>query len=147
MTKNKISQAFTQGLLAGYVGQSKFTKTTRGSFEITSSHYETENIIYHDEWTNGGGQEIVKVGNEMFTRVYAGHTFTDNQDTIKKLISYIQQLDDKTRLFSDCKFVDGDRQYQYKILDTESDIISAKETIKFHNQTVFIHYIVLSPIV
>jgi len=146
MNKQTVSTALTTGLLAGYGGQSKFEKVVRGSFELTTSHFENSDITYHDEWTNGGGQELVSVGKEMFTRVYAGHTFTENKEIISKLIYFISQLKDQTRLFSDANLVDGDWQYFYKIIDRESDIFAGKETIKFQSKTVFVHYFVISPI-
>lgn len=147
-TKNKISQAITAGLLAGYGGQTKFEKVNRGSFELKSSHYENDDFIYHDEWTNGGGQEIVKVRENQFTRVYAGGTIDNSPEIISQLIHFIQTLKDKTRLFTDCDLVEGDWQYQYKVLDTEPkfNLIVGKETIKHHGKMVFVHCFVLSPI-
>ena len=59
---SKISQALTQGLLAGYGGKTEFKSVTRGGFKLKSSHYEKDGVVYHDEWTNGGGQEIISVG-------------------------------------------------------------------------------------
>ena len=103
MNKSKISQALTQGLLAGYGGKSNFLKTTRGSFEVSSSHFEINDIVYHDEWTNGGGQEIVKVGNDLFTRVYAGGVFGESKEVIQKLIYFIQKLTGAKFLF--CPFL------------------------------------------
>jgi len=146
MDKNKISQALTAGLLAGYGGKTEFHRVNRGSFELKSSHFEDGDIVYHDEWSNGGGQEIIKVDGEMFTRVYAGGVLGDSKEVIPKLIFFIQKLSNKTRLFSDCQLTDGDWQYQYKIIDSDSGITTGKETIKFQNQIVFIHIFVLSPI-
>lgn len=146
MNNQKITQALTSGLLAGYGGKTEFKTINRGGFELKSSHFESGEIVYHDEWTNGGGQEIIKVGDQNFTRVYAGKVLDTSVDVIPKLIYFIQQLKDKTRLFFDCHLSDGDWQYQYKIIDTESDITSAKETIKYKNKTVFAHYFVLSSI-
>lgn len=146
MDKNKISQALTAGLLAGYGGKTEFQQVKRGSFEFKSSHFEDDNVVYHDEWTNGGGQEIVKVDDEMFTRVYAGGVLGEPKEVIPKLIFFIQKLANQTRLFSDCQLTDGDWQYQYKIIDSDSGITTGKETIKHQNQLVFIHIFVLSPI-
>lgn len=147
-TKNKIAQALTTGLLAGYGGQTKFEKVNRGSFELKSSHYENDGLIYHDEWTSGGGQEIVKVGEDQFTRVYAGGTIDNSPEIIPQLIHFIQTLKDKTRLFADCELAEGDWQYEYKILDTEPnfDLTVSKETIKYQGKIVFVHCFVLSPI-
>lgn len=146
MNQEKISQALTAGLLAGYGGKTEFQRINRGSFELKSSHFESGNIVYHDEWTNGGGQEIVKVDDEMFTRVYAGGVLGESKEVIPKLIFFIQKLADQTRLFSDCRSADGDWHYQYKIIDSDSGITTGKETIKYQNRLVFIHVFVLSPI-
>ena len=149
--KNNISQALTLGLLAGYGGQTKFGKAVRGTFEVSSSHFENNKIVYHDEWTNGGGQEIIKSDGDFFTRVYAGGAINKNVSTkeiIQKLIFFIQELKDQTRLFSNCSFSSGNWDYEYKILDREEDfdITVGKETIKYQNETVFVHCFVLSPI-
>ena len=60
----------------------------------------------------------------------------------------IQQLKDKTRLFSDCELIDGDWKYQYKIIDSDDSVsvTVGKETISHNNETVFVHVFVLSPI-
>jgi hypothetical protein len=148
MDKQKISQALTTGLLAGYGGKSQFYKITRGSFELMSSHFEDGNTVYHDEWNNGGGQEIVKVGNDTFTRVYAGRAVGDIDAINQKLVFFIQQLQDKTRLFTDCELTDGDWKYQYKIIDINETIkvTTGKETISHLDKVVFVHVFVLSPV-
>lgn len=158
MNKQKISQALTTGLVAGYGGKTEFSKTTRGGFDLKSSHFQNDQIIYHDEWTEGGGQEIVKIEDEHFTRVYAGKTVDEEileklnitqSDVINFLISKIQQLGEKTRLFDDC-LTDSQNgwQYEYKILDKndEINVNTGKETIYYQNHPVFIHVFVLSPI-
>jgi len=158
MNKNKIEKALTQGLLAGYGNKTKFKKIKRGSFNISSSHFENNEIIYHDEWTNGGGQEIVKIRNSVFTRVYAGGIVSESilnkfgitpQDINQNLIYRINQLGSTTRLFNNCqpeKLNDWD--YEYKILnkDIEVEVTVGKESIKYKNQLVFVHCFVLSPI-
>ena len=149
MNKPNISRALTIGLLAGYTGKTEFKPVSRSVFTLKSSHFEEDDVIYHDEWTNGGGQEIVRVGSEQFTRVYAGGTVNDNPAIIPKLIYFIQQLRDKTRLFTDCESSDGLWQYHYKVIDIDStlDITVGKETISLNNQIVFVHYFILSPII
>lgn len=150
--KNDITTALTKGLLAGYGGQTEFTTVNRGSFTLKSSHYQDKDMVYHDEWTNGGGQEIIRFNNETFTRVYAGGVNDKKVSAdliIQKLIYFIKQLGNKTRLFSNTKTSDGDWKYQYKILDQDQDldITVGKETITFQNQIVFIHVFVLSRVV
>lgn len=157
MNKQKISQALTTGLISGYGGKTEFTKTIRGGFELDSSHFQNKEFIYHDEWTNNGGQELVKVGDELFTRVYCGGEVDQNilsllkitdKDISKKLKSSIVNFNDKTRLFSDFESIENDWKYEYKILDNNDEIsvTTGKETIYYQNHPVFIHVFVLSPI-
>jgi hypothetical protein len=158
MNNKETSRALTAGLLAGYGGKTQFSSVTRGPFELKSSHFESGDIVYHDEWTNGGGQEIIKTGDSMYTRVYAGGVINSenlqklgitHKDVINNLISRIQQLGENTRLFADCKaeVIDG-WDYEYKILDnqTEIPVTTGKEVISYQGQTVFVHVFVLSPI-
>jgi hypothetical protein len=158
MNKKQISKTLTAGLLAGYGGKTHFSIIDRGSFKLKSSHFESEDIIYHDEWTNGGGQEIIKVDNDMFTRVYAGGVVGEEtlqklgitaKDIITNLISRIKQLGDKTRLFNNCQpEVQDGWGYFYQILDDNREIglTVGKEIISYQNQIVFVHVFVLSPI-
>jgi hypothetical protein len=158
VNKENISQALTTGLVAGYAGKTEFIKTNRGSFSVKSSHFEDEKIIYHDEWTKGGGQEIVKIGEESFTRVYAGGVVDKevleklnitHDDVISSLMNKIQKLGEKTRLFANCPVdLENDWKYEYKILDQDDEIsvTTGKETIKYKDQLVFTHVFVLSPI-
>ena len=148
MNKQKISSALSTGLLAGYGGQTKFEKVFSGGFELTASHFDNGEIVYHDEWNNGGGQEIVKVGDEIYTRVYAGGSIGDNSEIIPKLIYFIQQLKDRTRLFTDCALVSGDWSYEYKIIDADKniDVTTGKETISLKGEPVFVHVFVMSPV-
>lgn len=151
MSKSEIAKALTVGLLAGYGGQTDFQSINRGGFELRSSHFEKDGIRYHDEWTNGGGQEIIEVSGQRYTRVYAGGvqpSFPDSSLVTKKLIGFIQQLQDQTRLFSNAEIVDGDWKYSYQVVthDDEFDITIGKEIIALNNETVFIHCFILSPI-
>lgn len=158
MNKENISNALTQGLLAGYGGKSQFTSVNRGSFDLKSSHLQQDDIVYHDEWTNNGGQELVKVKEELFTRVYAGGEVNSeilqslnisDTDVTNNLKSRIAELGDKTRLFSNCKAETiNNWDYEYKIIDNNNEVsvTTGKETISFKGQIVFIHVFVLSPI-
>ena len=158
MNQQKVAQALTTGLLAGYGGQTKCRKTLRGSFELSSSHFEEGDIVYHDEWTNNGGQEIVKIGEVYFTRVYAGGMASPDifsklditpGDVIVNLVSRIKQLKDKTRLFVECQTeTQSDWGYEYKIIDQDNQLLTTtgKETITYQDQIVFVHVFVLSPI-
>lgn len=158
MNKKIISQVLTTGLIAGYGGKTDFNKISRGGFDLNSSHFQDRETIYHDEWTKGGGQEIIKVGEESFTRVYAGGVVDEkvleelnitHDDVIATLMNKIQKLGEKTRLFNDYpEDLENDWKYEYKILDQDDQIIltTGKETIKYKDQLVFTHVFVLSPI-
>lgn len=153
---NKETQeALTQGLLAGYGGISEFTTVNRGGFELKSSHFESGDVVYHDEWTKRGGQEIVGMGDKLWTRVYAGGVASETilsglgitkEDVIGHLKSRIQELGDKTRLCKNC-FPDKQDEwgYQYEILDQDATIATTtgKETITYKDQTVFVHCFVI----
>ena len=71
----KTDEATTAGLLAGYGGRTKFVSVQRGSFELKSSQFTESGIDYIDQWLpkdTGGGQELVRIDGEEFTRLYAG---------------------------------------------------------------------------
>ena len=157
MNKEKISQALTLGLINGYGGKTEFNKINRGGFDLKSSHFQDGEIIYHDEWTNNGGQELVKLEDESFTRVYAGGVVNQEilqslniseNDVINNLKNRIIEIGGKTRLFSPFKgeTING-WDYEYKILDynEEISVTSGKETISYQGHPVFIHVFVLSP--
>jgi hypothetical protein len=79
---NTIKQALTDGLLGGYVGETEFKSIIRGGFEMKQSHYEKNGAIYHDEWLpnrTGGGQELVEIEGQPFTRLYAGGLVNEEQ--------------------------------------------------------------------
>lgn len=148
MPNSSISQALTTGLLAGYGGQTKFSKITRGGFALTSSHFDDGQVLYHDEWVDGGGQELVKVGDIQYTRVYAGSASNDSPEIIQKLILFIQKLGHTTRLFSDCHDVVDDWHYDYQVIhqDNNFNITVGQETITHQNVVVFKHCFILSPV-
>lgn len=154
--KQDIEKSLTQGLLAGYGGKSEFKEIKRGGFKLKSSHFETDNFIYHDEWTEIGGQEIVKCNGQLITRVYAGKVASKNvlsdlgikhKDVITNLKSRIKKLGDKTRLSKNYQTEEKDGWgYKYEILDNNKTIgvTTGKETITYKNKIVFIHCFIIS---
>lgn len=157
----KINQAITSGLLAGYGGKTKFVSTQRGPFELKSSEFLESGIEYIDQWLPkdaGGGQELVRINGEEFTRLYAGGLVgaekltelgTTGKEVIGYLIKQISFLGDKTRLFADCHpEVQDDWGYDYRVVEFESEIgVSVgKEIIKYKNNLVFVHYFLLCEI-
>jgi hypothetical protein len=160
-TKN-IEKGLTKGLISGYGGKTKFTTVIRGSIELKSSHFEEQNLIYHDEWLPnniGGGQELLKIGDQQFTRLYSGGTIKEEKlkslgitkkDVILFLKETILEQKEKTRLFKKCnpKPKNG-WSYSYQILEKETAIslVVSKETISFKNEIVFVHCFFLCPII
>lgn len=106
----------------------------------------------------GGGQELVRVGDQQFTRVYAGGTISieamvrlgiTKQDVMAFLIKMIQQLGDATRLEQDCPAVeDGDWQYEYVVKERlpEIPLTAGKESISYKGEVVFVHYFLLTEV-
>lgn len=160
--KEKISKALTEGLLSGYAGKGEISEVKRANLLGFSSHLETEEAIYHDEWFVpgylGGGQEMIKVGDQMFTRLYGGGTpdpeyLKSLGISVKEVGAYLKEkiteLGDQTRLFVDCQpEVDGDWQYRYIVLENEDSmgVIIAKEEIFYQGKKVHLHPFILSPI-
>lgn len=159
---NKDTEStLTQGLLSGYAG-GKPENISRGGFPGKVSHIELpDGSIYHDEWfagNSGGGQELVRIGDETFTRLYAGGTPSEeilaslgitDKDVGSYLKRKITELGDKTRLSDDCKpEPDGDWQYEYIItgIYPETDVLTSLESIEYKNNVVHHHAFVLCPI-
>jgi len=161
MSTKAIKAGLTKGLVFGYGGKTKFSTVTRGSFQLNASHLEEGDLTYHDEWlpgNTGGGQELIKVGDQRFTRLYAGGVIKEDKlkefgitkkDVIDFLKTTILKQQQKTRLFQSCNPKSKtDWSYSYQILDSQKSVpvIFAKETISFRGQVVFIHSFLLCPI-
>ena len=161
MNKKQIKTGLTQGLLAGYGGKSKFQIVNRGGFQFNSSHFHEESLNYHDEWLQakvGGGQELIVINNEKFTRLYAGGVVEEKilkslKISEKEIIDFlklsIMTLKEKTRLFESCSFNKNHWSYSYQILDKDNNlpIITAKESITYKKTVVFVHNFLLCPII
>jgi len=157
----KIRDTVTKGLLAGYGGNAQSATVNRGGFDLKSSLFESEGIVYVDQWLprdTGGGQELVRVDGEEFTRLYAGGVTSPEKlselgitgkDIIGYLIQCIISLGAKTRLFEDCKpDQSGEWEYSYQIVEQEEEagVRVAKEIINYKNQLVFVHYFLLADV-
>lgn len=152
-----ISEVLTVGLLAGFEKNSRIQRVKRCGFELKSAHFANEGMVYHDEWVDGGGQELIRAGDEEFTRVYAGGVVKDEilrklgvqkDEVIGQLIGMLTKLGEKTRLYDDCKYDEDDWSYRYNIIDEDNDtmVTTGKETIRYKDQTVFVHVLVMSPV-
>lgn len=157
-----IENTLTQGLVTGYAG-GKPDVIERGSFPGKSSHPTLPNdAIYHDEWFvlnhSGGGQELVQVGEQKFTRLYAGGTPDPKElvelgitpeDVNKYLKKKIMDLQDKTRLFENSNPDPEDKwKYLYEITGNypETSVTTSLESITYDGQTVHIHAFILCPL-
>ena len=160
--QNKGSKAvLAKGLLEGYVGKSIRGSVIRAGFNLETSDYQGSEGKYHDEWVadfNGGGQELTEASNgEKATRVYAGGTLSANElqklgltkkDVIGKLVFFVNELQDGTRLDRDAERVEGAWKYTYKVLKSVKEIpvdVGAEE-IRYNESLVFVHYHIISPV-
>jgi len=161
MTSPDIQKALTAGLLAGYGGKTEFSRTNRGGFSLKRSHLEDDGGVYHDEWPpgrTGGGQELVTVGGERYTRLYAGGVMDEEKLKErgvgeKEVIAYLKrkilELGEKTRLEVDClPEPDGDWRYSYQVIERMEalDMIVGREAIEYTEETVFVHFFLLCPV-
>lgn len=161
--KNAVARILTKGLVDGYAGDGEIADVTRAGFIGKASHREPESgSVYHDEWFVptylGGGQELIKVDGEKFTRVYAGGTPSPEKlaelgITVKDVGTYlkrkISELGKKTRLFENCTpDADGDWRYTYEVVVKEENIgvTVGVESIYCKETRVHIHPFILSPV-
>lgn len=162
MKENSATAFLTKGLIEGYLGTAP-DKVKRFGFEFSSTSLfdVPSDSRYRDEWIGkklGGGQEVVKVNSDFFTRLYAGGTIDseklakldiDEKDVLVKLKSFILEAKENTRLFSLHEAQNKEWSYRYEIKDKLEDpsLTVAMETISYENNIVFVHYILLSPII
>lgn len=158
----KTNKLLVEGLSEGYAGTKKPESIQRANFTGKSNEYVSpEGGLYHDEWfadDNGGGQELVKDGEEQYTRVYAGGVIPNEElqklglttkDVISRLINSVGELKEKTRLDKACNLTLPDGwEYKYTILKQSDEVplIIGYESIEFNGKEVFAHGHMLSPI-
>jgi hypothetical protein len=156
-----IEKLLNTGLKEGFAGGTIREGVERGGFNLESSHLERDEGKYHDEWMAGrvgGGQELVEINGEYFTRVYAGGTISDEElknlgitgkEVIGQLKNQLLENSDLIRLKKDF-LPEPDRDFQYKceVIDNENEIpvTTVKESISYKGKTVFIHILVLCPV-
>ncbi len=151
---SKTQKLLTDGLIAGYAGQSELSDVIRSTFVGKQSDFSVGDGIYHDEWFAheiGGGQELVDAGGSKFTRLYAGGSLEAKsvkslgiaqQDISDFLKKQLIDLGGKTRLLDDCLPAPvGDWQYFYRILERHSSIpiTTGRESITYKGTEVHIH--------
>lgn len=158
----EIKKLLAQGLGQGYAGKSVRGQANRAGFVLETSDCKGVEGTYHDEWAahqNGAGQELVETPNgEKASRVYAGGTLNKerldklgitDKDVIGKLIFFVNQLGEKTRLDTETELTEGDWIYTYKILEDVKEIplVVGKEEIKYKGNLVFVHFHINSPVI
>jgi hypothetical protein len=156
-----IKKALTEGLQAGFGGKSKFETVERGSFALKASEVVEGGVAYRDEWLpgrTGGGQELIRVGEQVYTRLYAGGVIREEElERLgigeKQVIAYLKEiilkLGEQTRLEADClPEPDEDWRYSYRVIEKMEalDMTVGKETIKYKEETVFVHMFLLCPV-
>ncbi len=152
---------FSLGLQKGFAGETEFKSTNRAGFSLQTSHFEEAGDIYHDEWAadrTGGGQELIKIGEQIYTRVYAGGTISydalqdlgiSKKEVIEFLISCLNKFGELTRFNQDCgPYEEGDWTYAYRVVEQKENIpiTTGKEEIKYKGKIVFIHMFVICPV-
>jgi hypothetical protein len=158
----KVDKLITDGLAEGYAGTKKPDKIQRAEFGGKANDYiSPESGHYHDEWfadDNGGGQELVVIGDEQATRVYGGGVIPveelqklglTTKDVISRLITSVKELGEKTRLHEPCSFQLPDGwEYEYTLLKKSDEVplTIGYESIRYNGREVFAHGHIISPI-
>ena len=157
-----MEKLLTDGLAEGYAGTKKPEKIERVGFNGKANDFiSLDGGHYHDEWfadRAGAGQEVVKVGDVTYSRVYAGGTLpvdelqklgTDKGQIMTFLKKHMLENGDRIRLHTDFRpEAEGDWQYSYKVTDTNPQIplTMGKEVITFKGQLVFEHDFIICPV-
>jgi len=156
-----IENLLSEGLAAGFGGDTNTQDVNRGGFELQSSHYiSPEGGIYHDEWAAdraGGGQELADKDGQRFTRVYAGGTIAEDElakigitkgDIMGYLKERLTQDGDKIRLSTNFGAEHGDWSYSYKVTDKDDEIpmTTGTEIISYKGRKVFKHVFIMCPV-
>jgi hypothetical protein len=153
----KISDTFAKGL-AVFSGKSKYGKILRGKFTMAESVVEDADTYYIDEWFPGhfgGGQEVLEVGGQRYTRVYAGGTVEDSiiaplgitkDDVMGSLKNFLMEAGGRTRF--DLRYQKDSLDWRYRYVPGEQDetsgMITGKEVITFKHTPVFTHFFIIS---
>ncbi|MCA9386880.1 hypothetical protein KC669_02485 [Candidatus Dojkabacteria bacterium] len=153
------SELLSEGLKAGFGGGTSVGSPDRGSFILQSSHYELDGNIYHDEWVNGGGQELIRTSDgQAMTRTYVGNVISEvrleelgitEKDVMKLLMKVIQEYAEHTRFDTDFEIQIEDWHYSYSVTYRKEDpfIINGIEEISYKNISVFVHTFGISKVI
>ncbi len=158
----RTDKLLSDGLAAGYAGEKKPSSVNRSNFEGKANEFHSpEGGKYHDEWfadDNGGGQELVELNKEKYTRLYGGGVIPvenleelglTTKDVISRLIASVKELKEKTRLHEECSLELPDGwNYKYAILKKSKEVplTIGYESIEYNGREVFAHAHILSPV-
>lgn len=156
---NTISDAFTKGL-AVFSGKSTFEKIVRGKFAMVSSTIDDGNVYYIDQWFPGhlgGGQEILEVNGQRYTRVYVGGTIADEKlqplgitkdDVMACLKKSLLIAGAATRFDEAFTLTEGKWKYMYTPgeVDEVVGVMMGKEIITYDGTPVFVHFFLISSV-
>lgn len=155
---SQISEKFAKGLQV-FSGKSTYGKVIRGKFEMASSTVTEDGLYYIDQWfpgNLGGGQEILEVAGEKYTRVYAGGTVEDailtplgitkDIEVMGQLKKFLLAAGGKTRFDMPYAKIDGEWKYEYapKEFDDITGMITGREKIIYKQTPVFVHFFIIS---
>jgi hypothetical protein len=149
----KLHEALTQGLQKGYGDDADFSDVAEDGLAFKTVEKQFPGITYKDRYADlrpTFGQEIVSDGDQTMFRVYVGKSVPAQRleelglhenDIIRFLKQIILEHGDKIRMYDPYKFVEGEWEYSYTIIDRDDVIglVTGKEIIKFKDNTVFGH--------
>ncbi len=158
----RVDKLITDGLVEGYVGTKKPDVIQRAGFRGKAHDYlGPEGGHCHDEWfadDNGGGQELVVIGDEQATRLYGGGVIPveelqklglTTKDVISRLITSVNELKGRTRLHEPCSLQLPDGwDYGYTLLKKSEEVplTIGYESIRYNGREVFAHGHIISPV-
>lgn len=156
--KSSPEKVLVEGLEKSFSRKLKLEDTERGGVVFSVVHMEDGDVSYHDEFIDGGGQELAKSGENTLTRVYGGSTIPPKElaklgitvdDVLKQLVKQVKKLGATTRLYVDSgRQIDGRWQYEYQIKERYPQIplTIGVETITYKGQLVFVHGFLICPV-
>jgi hypothetical protein len=153
----ETDKLLTKGMLTWSGGVASIrTTVSRAGFELDTNDFQGPDGKYHDEWIDGGGQELVETSSgEKATRVYCGRALPAEElqklgltkkDVIGKLKLFVCG-NSQTRLGENAEAVDEGWKYIYNVLEKVPEIsaIAGVEKIWFKGKLVFAHFHCVSP--
>lgn len=161
MQNKELGKFANLGLTKCYCGNiNNIRLATVREVQVLTTHFEdySKDATYTDQWVKSkqltGGQEIIKVKKEIFTRLYAGGVVDTKEinelgitpeDIYKYLKNTIKENPD-TRLFETVHSKEASNwEYSYNVIRKNNQIplTIGEETIAYKGNTVFIQAIIM----